>query len=91
MAEEERDRKGRTAETLGEESSYEGQTEMRRRIRRGDETEGDPDARDIAGAPSVGETPEGREDRSPTHHTKDSVPLRERATTTPGDLKESDN
>ena len=46
-------KEGWSAEDLGEESSYEDETEISRRLRRGDETEGDPDARDVAGA--VGE------------------------------------
>lgn len=37
------------AEDLGEESAYEGPTEFKRRLRRGDESKGDPDERDIAG------------------------------------------
>lgn len=36
-------------EKLGNESAYEGATEMKRRIRRGDESKGDPDERDVAG------------------------------------------
>jgi 4-hydroxy-tetrahydrodipicolinate synthase len=50
------------AAKLGEESSYEDETEMMRRLRRGDETKGDPDERDVAGAPDTSETPEGREE-----------------------------
>jgi len=41
--------KDRVAEELGEQSSYEEITEMKRRLRRGDETKGDPNHRDIAG------------------------------------------
>ena len=37
------------AETLGNESAYEDATEMKRRIRRGDESKGDADERDVAG------------------------------------------
>ncbi len=37
------------AEKLGNESAYEDATEMNRRIRRGDESKGDADARDVAG------------------------------------------
>ena len=38
------------SEAIGEESSYEDETETARRMRRGDETKGDPDERDAAGA-----------------------------------------
>jgi hypothetical protein len=37
------------AEDLGEQSAYEDTTEFKRRLRRGDESKGDPDERDIAG------------------------------------------
>jgi hypothetical protein len=37
------------AEKLGNESAYEDATEMSRRIRRGDESKGDADERDVAG------------------------------------------
>ena len=36
-------------EKLGRESAYEDATEMKRRIRRGDESKGDADERDVAG------------------------------------------
>lgn len=36
-------------EKLGNESAYEDATEMKRRIRRGDESKGDADERDVAG------------------------------------------
>jgi hypothetical protein len=34
---------------LGEQSAYEDATEFKRRLRRGDESKGDPDERDVAG------------------------------------------
>jgi hypothetical protein len=37
------------ARKLGSESAYEDATEMSRRIRRGDESKGDADDRDVAG------------------------------------------
>ena len=37
------------AEELGEQSAYEDTTEFTRRLRRGDESKGDPDERDVAG------------------------------------------
>ena len=39
----------RVAEELGEQSAYEDATDMKRRIRRGNEAEGDADDRDVAG------------------------------------------
>ena len=36
-------------EKLGNESAYEDATEMKRRLRRGDESKGDADERDVAG------------------------------------------
>jgi molecular chaperone GrpE len=51
-------------EELGRASSYEGETEMRRRTDRGEESEaGRADARDQAGAPRDSELPESREDQ----------------------------
>ncbi len=44
------ERDGFTAEELGEESAYDSTTEMAQRMRRGDETKGDPNDRDIVGA-----------------------------------------
>lgn len=55
------EREGWSAEKLGEESASEDATEIGRRLRRGDETRGDPDARDVAGAVPFEETPQGRE------------------------------
>lgn len=37
------------AEKLGRESAYEDETEMAQRVRRGDESKGDADERDVAG------------------------------------------
>lgn len=53
-------KEGWSAEELGEQSSYEGATEISRRLRRGDETKGDPNARDVAGAIPEEDTPYGR-------------------------------
>ena len=41
---------GFTAEELGEASAYDSTTEMAQMIRRGDESEGDPNDRDAVGA-----------------------------------------
>ena len=56
-------KEGWTAEDLGEESAYEGTTEISRRLRRGDESVGDPNKRDVAGAIPKEDTPHGREIR----------------------------
>jgi hypothetical protein len=63
MAKDDVKKEGWSAEELGEESSYEGTTEISRRMRRGDETAGDPNARDVAGAIPEEDTPYGREVR----------------------------
>jgi hypothetical protein len=44
------ERDGFTAEELGEASSYDSTTEMAQEMRRGDESEGDPDERDVVGS-----------------------------------------
>ncbi len=54
-ADEDRDPKnvkkdGFTAEELGEESAYTDSTEIAQQMRRGDETKGDPNDRDVVGA-----------------------------------------
>jgi molecular chaperone GrpE len=55
---------GLTPEELGRASSYEGETEMQRRIDRGDEEDGArADDADTAGGPELSETPEHREDQ----------------------------
>ncbi len=41
---------GFTAEELGEASAYNDTTEIAQQMRRGDETEGDPNERDVVGA-----------------------------------------
>jgi molecular chaperone GrpE len=57
-----------TPEELGRASSYEGETEMQRRIDRGDEEDtGRADDADTAGGPLLSETPEHREDQDETN------------------------
>jgi hypothetical protein len=53
-------KEGWSAEELGEQSSYEKETEIKRRLKRGDETVGDPNERDDAGAVPTKDTPHGR-------------------------------
>lgn len=55
-----------SADELGAQSSYEDSTEMMRRMQRGDESKGDADARDTAGATAFKDTNEGRTDRDTT-------------------------
>jgi hypothetical protein len=73
MATEDVQKNGWSGEELGEESAYEGVTEISSRLRRGDETAGDPNARDVAGAIPVKDTAHGREasDTVPDQSTKD--------------------
>jgi len=47
------ERDGFTAEELGEASAYDSTTEIAQMMRRGDETKGDPDDRDVVGATTV--------------------------------------
>ncbi|MDQ3665872.1 MAG: hypothetical protein M3410_04580 [Acidobacteriota bacterium] len=63
MANAEVEKEGWSAEKLGEESSYEGITEISRRLRRGDETAGDANARDVAGVIPEEDTVHGSETR----------------------------
>jgi hypothetical protein len=44
------ERDGFNAEELGEASAYDSTTEMAQMMRRGDESKGDPDARDVVGS-----------------------------------------
>jgi hypothetical protein len=67
MAIEDVKKEGWSAEELGNESSYEGTTEISRRLRRGNENAGDPNLRDVAGAVPKKDTPEGREARNALH------------------------
>ena len=59
-------RNGFTAEELGEQSSYDDGTEIGRRMRRGDESKGDPDERDTAGAVKSEDAPDISADKKRT-------------------------
>jgi molecular chaperone GrpE len=52
-----------SADEIGRASIYEDETEVQRRIDRGNEGDAGGDDRDIAGGPDVSETPEEREDQ----------------------------
>jgi hypothetical protein len=69
MPKEEVKKENWSAEELGEQSSYEGTTEISRRLRRGNESEGDPDARDVAAVVPEKDTPQGREARDRPHES----------------------
>ncbi|HEY0658758.1 MAG TPA: hypothetical protein VGD05_09800 [Pyrinomonadaceae bacterium] len=47
---------------LSDEASQTDENEIQRQLRRGDETEGDADERDIAGRSESKDTPQGREE-----------------------------
>lgn len=55
-------RDGWNAEELSQQATNKEPDEVTREIARGDETKGDADERDIAGAPEKNETPHGREE-----------------------------
>lgn len=56
------DQKDQLADEILKQGSNITSDEVHRSIRRGDETEGDPNARDAAGGPNTNETPHGREE-----------------------------
>lgn len=77
-------------EELGRASSYEGETEMRRRIERGQEQDSEQgkteaDDRDTAGGPARSEIPEERNDQDTNSHLKASHPNGEEPATPPRD------
>ncbi len=67
------EREGFTAEELGEASIYDDATQIAQQMRRGDETQGDPNSRDIAGVAAFKDTEEGRTDRDTVPRTKEDV------------------
>ncbi len=71
MSDEKTERENFNAEELGEQSAYEGETEMGSRMRRGDESKGDPASRDIAGSTHLKDTEEGRTDRDTTSRDRE--------------------
>lgn len=79
MAEGDLKKEGWSAENLGDESSYEDETEIKRRLRRGDETAGDPDSRDVAGAIPEEDTPHGREIRDRAQKSAEEEPTDEQS------------
>ena len=55
-------RNGWDVKELSDEASQIDEDEIQRQLRRGDETEGDPDKRDAAGSSTSKDTPQGREE-----------------------------
>jgi hypothetical protein len=55
-------RAGWYADEVAREASQQQEDEIQRQIKRGDETKGDPNVRDIAGSVDSNETPQGREE-----------------------------
>lgn len=56
-------RQGWSADKLSDEASQIDEDHIQRQILRGDETKGNPDERDVAGAVEKAETPEGRKEK----------------------------
>ncbi len=54
---------GFSSDELGQQSIYDDATTLQSQIKRGDETKGDPNARDHAGTTAAQDTEEGRTDR----------------------------
>lgn len=55
-------RSGWDVKELSDEASQIDEDEIQRQLRRGDETKGDPDKRDVAGRAESKDTPQGREE-----------------------------
>ncbi len=55
-------KQGWAVKDLADEGSLTDEDQIQRQILRGDESKGDPDERDIAGAVEAQETPHGREE-----------------------------
>ncbi len=60
------EREGFSADELGQASIYDDATQIAQQMRRGDESKGDPNARDTAGATDPNDTTQEREDRDTT-------------------------
>lgn len=68
MKKENPQQEGFTAEELGEASIYDDATQMAQQMRRGDESKGDPNERDIAGTTHFKDMEEGRTDKDTVPH-----------------------
>lgn len=62
------EREGYSADELGAASIYDDPTQIAQQMRRGDESQGDPDARDVVGTTDFSDLEEGRTDRDTTSH-----------------------
>ncbi|MDQ2747257.1 MAG: hypothetical protein M3T96_08365 [Acidobacteriota bacterium] len=65
-------RDGWNTKKLSEESTNQSADEMMRQVLRGDETNGDPDGRDIVGGSDSGDTAQGREESKQDKTKSDS-------------------
>ena len=61
-------RDGFTADELGAASIYDDPTQIAQQMRRGDESQGDPNARDAVGTTDFKDWEDGRQDRDTTDH-----------------------
>ncbi len=59
-----------TADELGQASIYDDPTMIAQQMRRGNESKGDPDNRDVVGTTKFEDTEEGRTDQVTTPHHK---------------------
>lgn len=80
-------REGWSAGELGEQSAYEDSTEIGRRLRRGDETVGDADTRDVVGGVRNEETSHGREDQDTLHESAEDFVRRTPTDTGPREIE----
>ena len=60
-------------DAITEEASQADADDTVRRARRGDESKGDPDERDIAGGPRHADTPHGREEAKNDSREKENI------------------
>lgn len=64
------EREGFSADELGAASMYDDPTQIAQQMRRGDESQPDPNDRDIVGATAPKDTEEGRTDKDTVSHDK---------------------
>jgi hypothetical protein len=67
------EREGFSADELGQASIYDDTTQIAQQMRRGDESKGDPNARDTVGATDFKDTEEGRNDQDTVSHDKSAA------------------
>lgn len=67
------EREGFSADELGQASIYDDPTQIAQQMQRGDESQGDPNARATAGATDFKDTEEGRTDKDTVPHDKSAA------------------